>query len=112
MIIGVSDDGNAYGLESDLKLTGRKDWDGLENELHQLISNSVSKEVAASKVKIEFPSFQGKRIAKVIVEKSNSPVFMKTNRHQNKFYVRIGNATNTMSVESAFNYISQHDWNN
>lgn len=112
LFIGVSDDGNAYGLESDLKLTGRKDWDGLENELHQLISNSVSKEVAASKVKIEFPSFQGKRIAKVIVEKSNSPVFMKTNRHQNKFYVRIGNATNTMSVESAFNYISQHDWNN
>tara|TARA_A100001234_G_C12605096_1_gene376812 strand:+ start:147 stop:1316 length:1170 start_codon:yes stop_codon:yes gene_type:complete len=110
LFIGVSDDGDAYGLEADRKLTGRKDWDGLENELNQLISTSVSNEISATKVKISLPTFQGQTIARVEVFKSNSPVFMKTRRHQNKFYVRIGNATNTMSVESAFNYISQHNW--
>jgi hypothetical protein len=111
LFIGVSDDGEAYGLEGDLKLTGRKDLDGLENELNQLISSAVSKEVSAAKIKISLPKFQSQTIAKIDVKKANSPVFMKTSRHQNKFYVRIGNATNTMSVESAFNYISQHDWN-
>lgn len=110
LFVGVSDDGESYGLEGDLKLTGRKDLDGLENELNQLISASVSKEVCAAKVKISLPKFQGRVIAKVDVKKSNTPVFMKTLRHKNKFYVRIGNATNTMSVESAYNYISQHDW--
>lgn len=110
LFIGVSDDGDAYGLEGDIKLTGRKDLDGLENELNQLISSSVSKEVSAAKIRISLPKFQGRTVAKVDVAKANSPVFMKTSRHQNKFYVRIGNATNTMSVESAFNYISQHDW--
>ena len=110
LFVGVSDDGNAYGLEGDLGLTGRKDWDGLENELNQLISQAVSNEVCAAKVKISFPQFQNKRIAKIDVMKAISPVFMKNESHQNKFYVRIGNATNTMSVESAFNYISHHDW--
>ena len=112
LFIGVSDDGDAYGLEGDIKLTGRKDLDGLENELNQLISSSVSKEVSAAKIRISLPKFQSQTIAKVDVAKANSPVFMQTSRLQNKFYVRIGNATNTMSVESAFNYISQHDWSN
>jgi hypothetical protein len=110
LFVGVSDDGAAYGLEGDLSLTGRKDWDGLENELNQLISQAVSNEVCAAKVNITFPEFQSKKIAKIDVMKAVSPVFMKNESHQNKFYVRIGNATNTMSVESAFNYISQHDW--
>lgn len=110
LFVGVSDDGDAYGLEGDVALTGRADLDGLENELNQLISTSVSKEVSAAKIKISLPKFQGKTIAMIVVEKANSPVFMKTSRHQNKFYVRIGNATNTLSVESAFNYISQHNW--
>jgi hypothetical protein len=110
LFVGVSDDGDSYGLEGDLSLTGRKDWDGLENELNQLISQSVSNEVCAAKVKISFPLFQNKKIAKIDIMKAVAPVFMKTESHQNKFYVRIGNATNTMSVESAVNYISQHEW--
>ena len=112
LFIGVSDDGDAYGLESDLALTARKDLDGLENELTQLLSSSISNEVVATKVKVTLPKFQGKVIGQVDVKPANSPVFMKTNRHKSKFYVRIGNATNIMSVESAFNYISQHEWSN
>ena len=112
LFIGVSDDGDAYGLESDLALTARKDLDGLENELTQLLSSSISNEVVATKVKVTLPKFQRKVIGQVDVKPANAPVFMKTNRHKSKFYVRIGNATNIMSVESAFNYISQHEWSN
>jgi hypothetical protein len=110
LFVGVSDDGNAYGIESDRKLTGRKDWDGLENELNQMISSAVSKEIAATKVKISLPTFQGETIARLNVTKANGAVFMKNSRHKSKFYVRIGNATNTLSIESAYNYISEHDW--
>lgn len=110
LFIGVSDDGNAYGLEPDLNLTRRKDLDGLENELNQLIIHSIPKEIAAIKVKISFPTFQDKIIAKLVMTKSNKAVFMKDSRHLDRFYVRIGNATNSLSVESAMNYISEHDW--
>jgi hypothetical protein len=111
LFIGVSDDGEAYGLEPDIALTAREDLDGMENELTQLLSTAISNEVVATKVKVSLPTFQGKVIGRVEVKPASAPVFMRTSRHQNKFYVRIGNATNTMSVESAFNYISQHDWN-
>jgi hypothetical protein len=84
--------------------------DGLENELTRLLSDAISNEVVATKVKINFPNFKGKTIVRIEVYRAGAPVFMKTNRHRNKFYVRIGNATNTMSVESAYNYISQHEW--
>ena len=110
LFVGVSDDGNAYGLEPDLNLTRRKDIDGLENELNQLIIHSIPKEIAAIKVKISFPTFQDKIIAKLVMTKSNKAVFMKDSRHLDRFYVRIGNATNSLSVESAMNYISEHDW--
>jgi len=110
LFIGVGDDGSAYGLEQDVLLTSRKDMDGLENELTRLLTATISNEVFATKVRITFPPFGGEVIGRVEVEPADAPVFMKTNRHLNKFYVRIGNATNTMSVESAYNYISQHDW--
>ena len=110
LFIGVGDDGSSYGIENDVLLTGRNDMDGLENELVRLLSASLSNEVVATKVKVSFPSYDGKTIALIEVKRADAPVFMKTNRHRNKFYVRIGNATNTMSVESAFNYISQRDW--
>ena len=110
LFVGVSDSGSSNGLLEDVELTKRKDLDGLENELNQLISNAVSKEISATKVRISFPEFQSKTIAKIDVKKSNAPVFMKSKKHEDKFFVRIGNATNNLSVESAFNYISNHDW--
>jgi hypothetical protein len=110
LFIGVGDDGSSYGIERDVLLTGRTDMDGLENELTRLLSDAISNEVVATKVKINFPNFKGKTIVRIEVYRAGAPVFMKTNRHRNKFYVRIGNATNTMSVESAYNYISQHEW--
>ena len=56
--------------------------------------------------------FQGKTIARVIVERAKGPVFLRTKdkEHDGRFYVRIGNATESLSVESAFNYISKQVW--
>ena len=112
LFVGVSDDGTAYGLEEDMKMTKRKDADGLENEINQLLSNNLSREIVAARVKIDLPMFQGKTIARVIVERAKGPVFLRTKdkEHDGRFYVRIGNATESLSVESAFNYISKQVW--
>ena len=68
LFVGVSDSGSSNGLLEDVELTKRKDLDGLENELNQLISNAVSKEISATKVRISFPEFQSKTIAKIDVK--------------------------------------------
>ena len=110
LFIGVSDAGDAYGIENDIALTRRKDHDGLENELTQLLSNAVSVEIVATKVTVSLPTFQKKVIARVDVKRANSPVYMKTERHKDKFYVRVNNATEPFSLETAMNYIAMHDW--
>ena len=110
LFVGVGDDGSSYGIEKDIQLTGRGDMDGLENELMQMLNSAIPKEIVATKLKINFPKYQGKTIVSIEVERSNTPVFMKLGHMREKFFVRIGNATNTMSVESAFNYISEHNW--
>ena len=111
LIIGVSDDGNAYGLDADLQFTQRKDLDGLELELTQLLMNVFSKETVATKIRASFPQFQQKAIIRIDVKPSNSPIFAKTSKEQEAFYVRIGNLTQLMSTQSAISYIAQHTWN-
>jgi hypothetical protein len=110
LIVGVSDDGNAYGLDADLKFTQRKDLDGLELELTQLLMNIFSKEIVATKIRSSFPEFQQKTILRIDVKPSNTPIFAKTSKEQEAFYVRIGNLTQIMSTQSAISYIAQHTW--
>jgi len=111
LIVGVSDDGNAYGLDADLKFTQRKDLDGLELELTQLLMNIFSKEIVATKIRSSFPEVQQKTILRIEVKPSNSPIFAKTSKDNEAFYVRIGNLTQLMSTQSAISYIAQHTWN-
>jgi len=111
LIIGVSDDGEAYGLKDDIQFTQRKDLDGLELEITQLLMNVFSKEIVATKVRSSFPQFKQKTILRIDVKPSNSPIFAKTSKNQEAFYVRIGNLTQLMSTQSAISYIAQHTWN-
>ena len=110
LLIGVSDRGESYGLEADLGLIKRGDLDGLENEMTQMLMDALSTNIIATNVRTTFPKFQGKTIAKLDVKAANSPVFSKTSKDSEAFYVRIGNLTQLMSVQSALNYISHHKW--
>jgi hypothetical protein len=110
LFIGVSDDGNAYGIQTDVELTGRGDLDGYELELFSLLTNSISTDMVARKVRVSFPKFQGVSICRVEVTRSNEPVFANTMRVRDAFFVRIGNSTQTMSVQSAMSYVKNHDW--
>ena len=110
LIVGVSDRGDSYGLEADLGLTQRGDLDGLENEMTQMLMHALSKDIIATNVRTTFPEFQGKTIARLDVKPASSPVFAKTSKDKEAFYVRIGNLTQLMSVQSALNYIAQHKW--
>ena len=110
LFIGVSDDGNAYGIQTDVEVTARGDLDGYELELFALLTNSISTDMVARKVRVTFPKFQGITICRVDVDKSDEPVFANTTRVKDAFFVRIGNSTQTMSVQSAMSYVKNHDW--
>ncbi len=110
LFIGVSDDGNSYGIEKDVKLSGRGDLDGYELDLFSTLTNTMDKQVIARKVRVSFPDYQGVTIARVDVQKSDEPVFANLKNSKEDFYIRIGNSTNRLSVQSAMAYVAKHNW--
>lgn len=110
LFIGVSDDGNSYGIEKDVELSGRGDLDGYELDLFSTLTNTMDKQVIARKVRVSFPDYQGVTIARVDVQKSDEPVFANLKNSKEDFYIRIGNSTNRLSVQSAMAYVAKHNW--
>ena len=112
LFIGVSDDGDSYGIQKDMELSGRGDLDGYELDLFSMLTNTLEKQVVARKVKVSFPEHKGVTIARVDIQKSDEPVFAKTSESSEEFFVRIGNSTNRLSVQSAMSYVAKHEWAN
>jgi len=110
LFIGVSDDGDSYGIQKDMELSGRGDLDGYELDLFSMLTNTLEKQVVARKVRVSFPEHKGVTIARVDVLKSDEPVFANTSEAREEFFVRIGNSTNRLSVQSAMSYVAKHEW--
>jgi predicted HTH transcriptional regulator len=107
LIIGVSDEGEARGLEADFEtLHQRPNADGWEQHFRNVLNNHLSKPVAAL-VGLSFSEFQGKTVAVVRAERSINPAFL-TDGPTTEFHVRSGNTTHTLNVQETADYIHQH----
>ena len=84
--------------------------DGYELDLFSALTNTMDKQVIARKVQVSFPDYQGVTIARVDVQKSDEPVFANLKNSKEDFYIRIGNSTNRLSVQSAMAYVAKHNW--
>lgn len=107
LIIGVSDEGDALGLESDFKTFGqRQDRDGWEQAFRNVLNNFLSKEVAAL-VEVTFSDFRDKTIAVIRADRALKPVYLMDGQTA-EFFVRSGNTTQQLDVKQSNDYIKQH----
>lgn len=106
LIIGVEDDGNILGLEKDLKLVPGKDLDGFEQLLMSLISSHIGA-AYASLLRTRFAEIDGKTICAIDVERASEPVYVEDSKGKT-FYVRMGNTTQSLSVNEVHSYIQQN----
>lgn len=72
LVIGVEDDGHVYGLENDLKSTG-KSLDRFEQMLTSLISDRIGPEYAHF-IRIRFGAIDGQSVCVVDTDKALEPV--------------------------------------
>ncbi len=111
LLIGVDDDANVIGLGDDLGALGRKrDLDGYELFLRQLLDNTLSSPTAAT-VRIHFESHAGSDVCVVTVAASGKPVFSKAAEgggSPSEFWVRIGNATKQLHGDDMMDYHADH----
>ena len=91
LIIGVDDNGNILGIESDVSTLSKKNVDGFELRLRQIIRGYLGSYFEKD-IKINFLEINNKEICLVEIGKSPYPVFVKHQGEQ-EFFVRIGNAS-------------------
>jgi hypothetical protein len=107
LLIGVADDGAIVGLEPDYRTLGQKgDRDGFELHVMQVLGRAVGA-AALAFVRVSIHKLEEKDVCRIDVRRSPEPVFV-TEGQTPVFYVRLGNATQPMSVADAHQYIKSH----
>ena len=106
LIIGVDDDGNALGLEKDIETLSKKDIDGFELHLRNIIKKYLGSNFEKY-LKVTFPTIDDKTICKVKILKSGKPVFANF-EGKDGFYVRNGNSSIPKNREEQSEYEKLH----
>ena len=102
--IGISDDGDIVGLQPDLDFK-HQDLDGYQNWLTSLLVNNIGGGVAGAHVSLRIESAGSEVVCLVDVSPSPSPVYARTTKGDNCFYVRINNTTRMLDGPHIPNYI-------
>jgi hypothetical protein len=107
LIIGVTDDGNILGIETDLQ-TVNGDIDRYQRMFYETISSSFGgKEYCEHVIRTKTVEVYDKRVFVATIERSSKPVFC-TEGDSVGFYVRVGNSIRPLNVREATEYISSH----
>jgi len=106
LIIGVSDNGDILGVEKDIESLPKRNLDGFELALMDMIQAYIGLEYSQY-LKFRFEEFDGKTVCALFIDKSPKPVFFQKG-DDNKFWVRTGNSTRSLDVKATTNYIETH----
>src|SRR5262249_2221262 len=107
LLIGVGDSGDVIGLAEDYASLRKKDRDGFELHLRQLLARDLGESIAAF-VTVTLHQMDGHDICQATVEPSDHPVYV-TEGGTSIFYLRVGNLTRPLPVNEAVRYV-QNRW--
>ncbi|MCX6280703.1 MAG: ATP-binding protein [Bacteroidetes bacterium] len=103
LLIGVRDDGNVEGIESDRFPS----TDKFLLHLWTLIRTSFGTDVSPN-IKTDLEPADGKTVCVVKCSRSGRPVFLRQPGFAEEFYIRVGPGTIALAVSEALKYISDH----
>jgi len=106
LLIGVNDNGEVLGIEQDYNTLRKKNRDGFELAIRDLVSTKIGNDLS-SNVKVVFHNIENKDICRIIMNNSNRPVYVKDNQ-KSYFYLRSGASTRELNIEEAVNYVASH----
>lgn len=104
LFIGVNDQGQPLGLETDFTSLPKPNQDGFENHFNNLFNQMIGPEFRRL-VKLNFNRLADKTICLINIEPSPKPAYLK-NGESEDFYIRTGNATTSLKMSEATAYLS------
>jgi ATP-dependent Lon protease len=106
LLIGVTDGGQVFGIEKDLRTLGSKQtWDGFELWLTGLLDNMLGP-TATSNLSVSHEAFPEGTVCRVEVEPARRPVFVRGGKGDADLYVRLNNSTRLLNTADAVEYVS------
>jgi len=108
IFIGVDDNGDVIGLDTDYKILNKKNSDGFELELRQSIDKYIKNKVANEFVKLKFHTVEEKEICEIIIAPTPVPIFVADEGGKQECYVRVGNSSKPYNYEEFYQYCNRH----
>ena len=105
--IGITDDGDVLGLQPDLDYK-HQDLDGYQNWLTTLLMNNIGGGVVGAHVSTRYESVGSEVVCLVDVTPSAAPVYAKTTKGDDCFFVRVNNTTRHLTGADVQSYIEGH----
>ena len=111
LFIGVNDDMEILGLETDFNTLKKQNVDYFELHLRKLINNQYGIRFSNKHLHVQFPVIEGKTICIIHIHPSDGPLYVKVKNNQGKtvekFYVRSGNSSQEItSLQEINEYIN------
>ncbi|RMF02958.1 MAG: ATP-binding protein [Chloroflexi bacterium] len=106
ILLGVDDDGQILGLETEIQTLGKPNVDGFENSLNIAFNNMIGAEYRQF-ARFDFAQIEGKTVCRIVVLPSPEPVFLRL-KNLEEFYIRTGNSSQPLSLSQAVKYIQTH----
>ena len=105
LILGVGDDGSVVGVEQDYGTLMRRDADGLQNHVSNVLSAMIGP-TFRQHVRMKPFKHGGKECMLVSVEPSDRPAYVRDQDHE-EFFIRTGNGTTSLRMSDANAYIPE-----
>jgi len=105
LLVGVADDGSVVGLGDDYATLRKKDRDGFELLLMQLVKNALGGDVCTL-LHAVFQEIDDRDVCRVLIEPSERPVYV---QHGGRalYFVRTGNSTHELDTKEALDHIAR-----
>ena len=109
LIVGVSDDGSAVGIDDDLELMKKPNLDHYELWLSDHLGHCLGRN-AVTHVRVSFEPVDQATVCRVDIAPSPRPVFLNEPGGQRgaDMYVRTGNSTRKLLTDEALDYCRTH----
>ena len=106
LFIGIDDKKNALGLDDDFETLSKKNPDGFELHLVEIIKKFIGGEYSTH-IKITFPVYDKVKICRIYVSKSSKPVFIQFEGKED-FFVRSGCSSQPLRRREQSTYEKEH----
>jgi uncharacterized protein with ParB-like and HNH nuclease domain len=111
LLIGVTDEGDILGLDSDYNTFKEPNKDHFELHLRNIVNNAFGKEFATTHLTIKFPVINDLEVCDIDIKAGLTPLYCdatdKNGGTSKKFYVRSGNTSQEFDIQETASYISK-----